>query len=84
MGILKAKSVYIRDNGTLADLTKKISLYLNEINDDQVVELNKLIRTKEIDILLMPVGMLENIESVIQKIIEINDTNIDSEDSAKE
>ena len=76
MEILKAKGVYIRDNGTLVDLSKKLSLFLNELNDNQVVQLNQLIKKKEVDVMILPPGTLDQIEDVIDQILQLDQSFI--------
>jgi len=66
--MLKAKGAIIKDKGVMADLSRKIELFINELDDDQAVELNKLAKSREVDVLIFPAGELENIEGLISEL----------------
>lgn len=72
MIIFKTKGATLRDKGTLVDNSKKIELFLSELNDEQVVALNKLVKQKEVDVILIDVGDLEIIEAVLKQAKEIS------------
>ena len=59
--MIKLKSVVLKHNGVMADKGTKITLYLPELTDDQVVALNKLAVTGSADIILIDAGSLEKI-----------------------
>ena len=71
MILFKAKGAEIRDKGTLVDGSKKLELFVNELTDSQVVELNKLVRDKAVDIIVVPSGFLSDIENVIDQVSDI-------------
>lgn len=71
MILFKAKGAEIRDKGTLVDGSKKLELFVNELTDSQVVELNKLVRDKAVDIIVVPSGFLSDIENVIDQVSNI-------------
>jgi ABC-type sugar transport system substrate-binding protein len=69
--LFKTKGAILRDKGTLADNSKKIELFLSELNDEQVVALNKLVKMKEVDLIIINAGDLSLIESVLKEAREI-------------
>lgn len=75
MVIFKSKGSEIRDRGTLVDGSKKIELLLNELSDEQVVYLNKLVRDKSVDVILVPSGLLCDMEDIISQILDISESN---------
>jgi len=65
MNIFKSKGGIIKHNGVMADLSTKISIFLNELTSDQVIELNELVKQRELDIILMKSGDLEKLEDFL-------------------
>lgn len=61
MNVLKLESAVIKHNGVMVDKGTKITLYLPELTDEQVVALNKLAVIGVTDLILMDAGMLEKV-----------------------
>ena len=59
MNFIKLESAIIKHNGVMADKGTKVTLYLPELTDEQVVALNKLAVTGVTDLILMDAGSLE-------------------------
>ncbi len=59
--MIRLESVVLKHNGVMADKGTKITLYLPELTDDQVVALNKLAVTGSADIILIDSGMLQEV-----------------------
>lgn len=61
MNVVRLESAVIKHNGVMADKGTKITLYLPELTDEQVVSLNKLAVVGVTDLILMDAGMLEKV-----------------------
>lgn len=59
MNVVTLESAVIKHNGVMADKGTKITLYLPELTDQQVVALNKLAVIGVTDLILMDAGTLE-------------------------
>lgn len=79
MIMFKTKGAVIRDKGTLVDNSKKLELFISELNDDQVIALNKLVKNKSVDVILIDSGDLGLIEDVLKQVKDIQDISLEEE-----
>lgn len=68
--MLKVLNSIIKDKGTMADLSQKVELFMNELTDDQYLELKKLCRDRSIGVILLPSDQLEEVSKLISEAIE--------------
>jgi hypothetical protein len=73
--LFKSEGCLLKDNGTMADLSKKITLYLNELSDHQIVNLNNLVRNQSVDIIILKAGDLAKFKEVIDGCYDIINTD---------
>ena len=72
--MLKAEGALLRHQGTLADSSTKLALFIGELTGDQAMDLNELIKGKAVDIILLESGMLKSITEILnQAMILINE-----------
>lgn len=55
--ILYSIGAIIKDNGTMADMSKKVTLYLNELDDENLIALDKLVKEGSVDVIIVPNGL---------------------------
>lgn len=68
MIMFKAKSAMIKDKGMMADLSRKVELFIEELTDEQAVELNSLAKGRSVDVIILTPGNLDDIEALINEI----------------
>ncbi len=59
--ILKLEGAIIKHNGIMADKSTKITLYLNEMSPEEVVNLYELVKIESVDIIICPPDSLKEI-----------------------
>lgn len=69
--MLKAQGALLRHQGTMADGSTKLCLYIGEMDDEQAIDLNNLIKNKAVDVIFLKSGMLTEIAEVISSSLEI-------------
>lgn len=69
--MLKAQGALLRHQGTMADGSTKLSLFIGEMDDEQAIDLNNLIKNKAVDVIFLKSGMLAEISEVISSSLEI-------------
>ena len=79
--ILKAEGALIRHQGTLADLSTKICISMGELSDDQVVNLNKLVKNQAVDVVIVESGKLSEIMKIINESLAIIDSDAEKDKS---
>ena len=62
--MIKIESAIIKHNGVMADKGTKITLYLPELTNEEVLSLNKLAIVGVADLILMDAGMLEQSKNI--------------------
>jgi len=77
--ILKAEGALIKHQGTLADLSTKVCLFMGELGDDQVVNLNKLIKHQAVDVIIVESGKLSEIMKIVSESLAIIDSDSETE-----
>jgi hypothetical protein len=71
--MLKAEGALLRHQGTLADSSTKLALFIGELTGDQAVDLNELIKGKAVDVILLESGMLKSITEVLNQAMTLLD-----------
>lgn len=59
---LKLKGAIIKHNGVMNDNSTKITLFLNEMTDEEASFLYNLAKGKEVDVLITPSQLLDELE----------------------
>jgi hypothetical protein len=68
--IFKAGEAVVKDKGVMADLSKKIELFINELDDENIVKLNRLVKQRSVGIILVPSDKFDVIYDVIKQATE--------------
>jgi len=62
--MIKVESVIVKHNGLMNDKGTKVTLYLPELSDKDVLALNKLAVVGVADIILMDAGLLNESQNI--------------------
>lgn len=82
--IFKSGQAMIKDKGTMADLSKKIELFINEVEDSDIIALNRLVKNREVGVIIVDANQFDDIFNLIKeagKIVSGNTTTeVEEED----
>lgn len=57
----------IKDKGVMADLSKKIELFINELPEESVVPLSRLVKNREVGVIIMSPDRFEVVFDMIKE-----------------